>query len=141
MLAVVLIYPTIGIVIRLAMQTRSRRLKTAKSSPTVGSDHSDLGRWLAAGVVGVVIVALIVAIATHAPFDQFQVDFNRAFALLLVLIGTLLSLGVLWIAKAPGLRLAFALIAWPGVLGLGAQPELWRLSDDSFSPVFWQSRY
>ena len=29
-LAVVLIYPLTGVVIRLAMQTRSRRLKTAK---------------------------------------------------------------------------------------------------------------
>ena len=140
-LAVVLIYPLIGIVIRLAMQTRSRRLKTAKSPPTVGRDHSDLGRWLAAGVVGVVIVALIVAIATHAPLDQFQGGFTRAFTLLLVLIGTLLSLGALWIAKAPGLRLAFALITWAGVLGLGAQPEVWRLSDDPFSPGFWQSHY
>ena len=140
-LAVVLIYPLTGIVMRLAMQTRSRRLKTAKLPPTVGRDHSDLGRWLAAGVVGVVIVALIVAIATHAPLDQFQGGFHRAFTLLLVLIGTLLSLWALWIAKAAGLRLAFALITWAGVLGLGAQPEVWRLSDDPFSTGFWQSHY
>ena len=33
-LAVVLIYPLTGVVIRLAMQTRSRRLKTAKPPPT-----------------------------------------------------------------------------------------------------------
>jgi len=103
-LAVVLIYPLTGIVIRLAMQTRSRRLKTAKPPPTVGRDHSDLGRWLAAGVVGIVIVALIVAIATHAPLDQFQGGFQRACTLLLVLVGTLLSVWALWIAKAPGLR-------------------------------------
>ena len=140
-MAVVLIYPLIGIVIRLAMQTRSRRLKTSKPPPTVGRDHSDLGRWLAAAVVGLVIVALIVVIATHGPLDQFQGGFRRAGTLLLVLIGTLLSLGALWRAKAPGLRLAFALITWAGVLGLGAQPEVWRLSDDPFSPAFWQSHY
>ena len=140
-LAVVLIYPLTGIVIRLAMQTRSRRLKTAKPPPTVGRDHSDLGRWLAAGVVGVVIVALIVAIATHAPLDQFQGGFQRACTLLLVLVGTLLSVWALWIAKAPGLRLAFALITWAGVLGLGAQPEVWRLSDNPFLSGFWQSHY
>ena len=140
-LAVVLIYPLTGIVMRLAMQTRSRRLKTAKPPPTVGRDHSDLGRWLAAAVVGLVIVALTVVIATHAPLDQFQGGFARAGTLLLVLIGTLLSLGALWFAKAPGLRLAFALITWAGVLGLGAQPEVWRLSDDPLSPAFWQSHY
>lgn len=140
-LAVVLIYPLAGVVIRLAMQTRSRRLKTAKLPPTVGRDHSDLGRWLAAGVVWLVIVALIVAIATHAPLSQFQGGFPRAFTLLLVLIGSLLSLWALWFAKAPAFRLAFALLTWAGVLGLGAQPEVWRLSDDPFSSGFWQSHY
>ncbi|QNJ21964.1 putative conserved membrane protein [Synechococcus sp. MIT S9220] len=140
-MAVVLIYPLTGIVMRLAMQTRSRRLKTAKPPPTVGRDHSDLGRWLAAAVVGLVIVALTVVIATHAPLDQFQGGFARAGMLLMVMAGTLLSLGALWIAKAPGLRLAFALITWAGVLGLGAQPEVWRLSDDPLSPAFWQSHY
>ena len=140
-LAVVLIYPLTGIVMRLAMQTRSRRLKTAKQPTTVGRDHSDLGRWLAAAVVGLVIVALTVVIATHAPLDQFQGGFRRACTLLLVLSGTLLRVGALWIAKAPGLRLAFALITWAGVLGLGAQPEVWRLSDDPLSPAFWQSHY
>jgi len=47
-LAVVLIYLFTGIVVRLAMQARSRRLKTAKPLPTVGYDHNDLGRWHAA---------------------------------------------------------------------------------------------
>ena len=140
-LAVVLIYPLTGVVIRLAMQTRSRRLKTAKPPPTVGRDHSDLGRWLAAGVVGLVLVALTVAIATYTPLDQFRGGPGRAFTLLLVLMGTLLSLGALWIAKAPGFRLVFVVITWAGVLGLGAQPEVWRLSDDPFSPGFWQSHY
>ena len=35
----------------------------------------------------------------------------------------------------------FALLTWAGVLGLGAQPEVWRLSDDPFSAEFWQSHY
>jgi hypothetical protein len=37
--------------------------------------------------------------------------------------------------------LAFSLITWAGVLGLGAQPEVWRLSDNPFTPAFWQSHY
>jgi len=56
-----------------------------------------------------------------------------------LLLGTPFSLGALWIAKAPGLSPAFALITWAGVLGLGAQPQVLRLSDDSLSPAFWQS--
>jgi hypothetical protein len=38
-------------------------------------------------------------------------------------------------------RLSFALLTWIGVLGLGGQPEVWRLSDDPFSAAFWQSHY
>ena len=33
------------------------------------------------------------------------------------------------------------MITWIGVLTLGAQPEVWRLSDDPLSLAFWQSHY
>jgi len=58
-----------------------------------------------------------------------------------VLCGTIVSLLALWRCKRPVLRLAFSLITWAGVLGLGAQPEVWRLSDNPFTPAFWQSHY
>lgn len=140
-LAVVLIYPLIGMVIRLALQTRQRRLQKTKLPPTVGRDHSDLGRWLSAAVVVLVLIALTVVIATKAPLAAFAGGASRAIQLLLVLIGTLVSLVALWFAKAPGLRLVFALITWAGVLGLGAQPEVWRLSDNPLDGAFWQSHY
>lgn len=145
-LAVVLIYPLIGMVIRLALQTRQRRLQQTGRQPiqqpaTVGRDHSDLGRWLSAGVVLIVLIALTVVIATKAPLAAFAGGAPRAIQLLLVLIGTLVSLVALWFAKAPALRLAFALLTWAGVLGLGAQPEVWRLSDNPLEGAFWQSHY
>ena len=49
------------------------------------------------------------------------------------------SLVALWRSKAAALRLSFNLISWIGVLTLGAQPEVWCLSDDPLSPAFWQS--
>ena len=61
-LAVVLIYPLIGMVVRLAWQTRQRRVAQVKHPPMGGRDHSDLGRWLAAGV------GLLVLGATHVPW-------------------------------------------------------------------------
>jgi hypothetical protein len=145
-LAVVLIYPLIGIVIRLALQTRQRRLQQTGRQPiklptTVGRDHSDLGRWLSAGVVLIVLIALTVVIATKVPLAAFAGGAPRALQLVLVLIGTLVSLVALWWAKAPALRLAFALLTWAGVLGLGAQPEVWRLSDNPLEGAFWQSHY
>ena len=63
-LAVLLVYPLLGMVVRLAWQTRQRRLAGVKHPVTVGRDHSDLGRWLAAAVVLIVLVALTVVIAT-----------------------------------------------------------------------------
>ena len=59
----------------------------------------------------------------------------------LVLTGTVASLAALWMSRTPWLRFSFSLITWVGVLGLGAQPEVWRLSDDPLSPAFWQSHY
>ena len=140
-LAVVLIYPLIGMVVRLAWQTRQRRLQKTKLPATVGRDHSDLGRWLSAGVVVIVLIALTVVIATKAPLAAFAGGTPRAMQLVLVLVGTLVSLVALWFSKAPGLRLVFALITWAGVLGLGAQPEVWRLSDNPLDGAFWQSHY
>ena len=136
-LAVVLVYPLVGVVVRLAIQTRARRLQNQKLPVTVGRDHSDLGRWLAAAVVLLVLIALSVVIGTKAPLVQFEGGLARAIQLLLVLFGTIVSLLALWRCTKPGLRLAFSLITWAGVLGLGAQPEVWRLSDNPFTPAFW----
>jgi hypothetical protein len=140
-LAVVLVYPLIGVVVRLALQTRARRLQNQKIPVTVGRDHSELGRWLAAAVVLLVLIALSVVIGTKVPLVQFEGGLARAIQLLLVLFGTIVSLLALWRCTKPGLRLAFSLITWAGVLGLGAQPEVWRLSDNPFTPAFWQSHY
>ena len=64
---------------------------------------------------------------------------GRASQLLIVLLGTVASLVALWRSKAAALRLSFSLITCIGVLTLGAQPEVWRLSVDPLSPAFWQS--
>ena len=47
----------------------------------------------------------------------------------------------LWRVQSAGLRLSFALITWSGLLALGAQPEVFRLSDNPFEAAFWQSHY
>lgn len=140
-LAVVLIYPLIGMVVRLAWQTRQRRVAKVEHPPVVGRNHSDLGRWLAVGVVLLVLIALTVVIATKASPADFSGGAGRAIQLSIVLLGTGGSLVALWRSKAAALRLSFSLITWMGVLTLGAQPEVWRLSDDPLSPAFWQSHY
>ena len=61
-LAVVLIYPLLGVVVRLGLQTRQRRIDKAKLPPSIGLEHNQLGQWLAAGVVTLVLIALAVVI-------------------------------------------------------------------------------
>jgi hypothetical protein len=140
-LAVALIYPLIGIVARLGLQTRQRREGGSKLPPTTGREHSDLGRWLALGVVAIVLVALTVIIATKAHPAPFPGGASRAGLLLLVLAGTVASLAALWHATTKAARLAFALLTWVGVLGLGAQPEVFRRGDNPLSLEFWSSHY
>lgn len=140
-LAVALVYPLIGMVARLGLQTRERRVGGTKLPPSTGREHSDLGRWLALAVVGIVLLALTVVIASAAPWAQFRGGAGRAIQLLVVLAGSAGALAALWWAHAKGLRLAFALITWLGVLTLGAQPEVFRRSDNPLQGEFWGSHY
>lgn len=140
-LAVVLIYPLSGMVIRLGLQTRQRRMGASKIAISSGSEHTDLGRWLSAGSVLLVLVALGVVIATHEPISAFRGGAPRAIELMLVFVGTCICLLSLWHATSPPMRLLFTLLTWIGVISLGAQPEVFRLSDNPFQLAFWQSHY
>ncbi|MEM8604454.1 MAG: DUF4079 domain-containing protein, partial [Cyanobacteria bacterium P01_H01_bin.121] len=57
-IAVVWVFPILGIVCHFAWEARQRRLQLAAGkkksaiAPTVGRDHVRLGRWLTASVVG-----------------------------------------------------------------------------------------
>jgi uncharacterized membrane protein len=50
-------------------------------------------------------------------------------------------LASLWVVKTKLLRASFALLTWAGLLGLGSQPQIYRLSDQPFSTAFWSSHY
>ena len=57
----------------------------------------------------------------------------------MVLVGTISSLAALLRCKTAPLRFTLSLVTWIGVLSLGAQHEVWLLSDNLLSPAFWQS--
>ena len=119
-LAVVLVYPLLGMVLRLAQQTRDRRLTQAKHPPTVGRDHADLGKWLAGSVVAIVLLAEAVVIATKHALPSFEGGSSRLALMGMVLIGSGVALAALWRVKQPPYRASFALLCWAGVIGLGA---------------------
>ncbi|KKZ10833.1 MAG: membrane protein [Candidatus Synechococcus spongiarum 15L] len=140
-LAVVVIYPLMGMTVYLGRQTRHRRVDRARLPATVAHDHRHLGKWLATGMVIVVLVAITVSIVTKSFWSDPGQQLLRAASLLLVLAGTVVALLVLWRVQQRWQRILFALLTWAGVLGLGAQPEVWRVSDDPGTFAFWTSHY
>jgi hypothetical protein len=142
-LIILFVYPVVGATIRLGILARERRLKINPLPPSVGVEHADHGRWLSSGVVVAVLVALMYSFlsAFLNPATNFAGGAPRLALLLLVSLGTLVSLLALWRVKKPRLRASFALLTWAGVLGLGSQSEIWRLSDNPFSGAFWGSHY
>lgn len=140
-LAVVVIYPLVGMVVRLGLQARQRRLGQSKLPVSSGRDHADLGRWLTGAVVVAVLVALVVVILTKVPLAEFAGGASRLGLLTLVAGGTAAAFAALWRARQPPYRASFALLCWIGLIGLGLQPEVWRVSDNPLDPAFWQSHF
>lgn len=165
-LAVVLVYPLAGVVMRLGVQTRRRRVDDANLPANAARDHVDLGKWLATGMVVLVLVAVTVPIFTKSFWpdpdpeslqalsvllvhgtDHTMAENGgspqdlRGLSLLLALAGTVMALVVLWRVQQRWQRILFALLTWGGILGLGAQPEVWRVSDDPRTFAFWTSHY
>ena len=142
-LVILFVYPVVGATIRLGILVRERRLGITKQLPAVSREHSDHGLWVTAGVVVAVLIALAYSFLSKAfdPAAAFPGGMARLALLLLVAFGTLVALLALLRVKRASLRASFALLTWAGLLGLGSQPEIWRLSDNPFTPAFWSSHY
>jgi hypothetical protein len=140
-LMVTIAYPLLGVVLHLARRTRQRRLGRIRLPAGSGAEHSQLGQALTAAVVAIVLLALVVVISTKVPLAAFAGGPGRLTLLALVIAGTVASLTALLRVRRAVFRAAFALLTWIGLLILGGQPEVWRLSDDPFTPAFWQSHY
>jgi MFS family permease len=133
MLAVAIIFPLIGMVVRLSVLTRQRRLdvadkKKSKIAPTTGSNHLQLGRWLAAWVVGNTLVALLYSIIFKSilPNQLWSAEpFKFAFliAMFAVTIGAFVCL---YLAKPAVWRAVFATLSGMGLVVLGAQEGVFR---------------
>ncbi|MFM7361913.1 MAG: DUF4079 domain-containing protein [Cyanobium sp.] len=140
-LMVTIAYPLLGVVLHLARRTRQRRLGRSRLPAGSGAEHSELGQALTASVLAIVLLALVVVISTKVPLAAFEGGAGRLVLLSLVTLGTAAALVALLRVRRAPYRAAFALLCWIGVLALGGQPEVWRLSDDPFTPAFWQSHY
>ncbi|MGF1542662.1 MAG: DUF4079 domain-containing protein [Pleurocapsa sp.] len=143
-IAVVFVFPLIGIVANFAWQTRQRRLQIAggeksKIPPVVGRDHVKLGRWLTASVVGISLIALAYSIVYKSFIQKNLWQENNPQALLIVLmfVATTASLILLLRARPKLWRGIFATLTGMGLIILGAQDGVWRLSNE----WYWSHYY
>lgn len=146
-IAVIFVFPLIGIVANFAWQTRQRRLQTqggdkSKIPPVVGREHVQLGRWLTGAVVGVVLVALAYSVVfgsggfleqqKKGNLDTFQVIF-----VILMFVATIASLVLLYRARQKLWRGVFATLTGMGLVILGSQDGVYRLGQE----WYWSHYY
>lgn len=146
-LAVAFVFPMIGVVANFAWQTRQRRLALAqggksKIPPVVGREHVQIGRWLTGSVVGVTLVALAYSVMwgsggfisqqKKGGFDSFQATFVA-----LMFVATIISLVLLFRAKPKLWRAIFATLSGMGLVIIGSQDGVYRLSNE----WYWSHYY
>jgi hypothetical protein len=131
-LAVVVVFPLIGIIVNRAILVRQRRLQTgstgkSKIPPVVGQEHVQLGRWLTGSVVGVTLIALANDLLGHIidghvwHKSPFQIVF-----IALLFVATIASLCLLYLANTPSWRGVFATLSGIGLVILGCQDGIYR---------------
>lgn len=140
-IAVLLVFPLIGIVLYMAWQTRQRRLQTAiegvktKIPPTVGAEHVKIGKILAGSVVGLNLLGL-----THPTIkyivknDLITKDIFQVFILALLFVATIGSLVLLYRASSKLWLAVFASLTGMGVILIGIQDLIFKR--EGFGAIF-----
>ncbi|MEH2177707.1 DUF4079 domain-containing protein [Nostoc sp.] len=134
-IAVLVVFPLIGIIVNRALQVRQRRLQTlttgkSKISPTVGQEHVQLGHWLTGAVVSIVLIAFANDIINNILDNQvwmkspFQVIFIG-----LLFVAAIASLYLLYQAKEKKWRGIFATLTGMALVVLGCQDGIYRKTD------------
>ncbi|MEL6319604.1 MAG: DUF4079 domain-containing protein [Cyanobacteria bacterium J06626_14] len=131
-LAVAFVFPLIGIVVYLSIQTRERRLTVenkdkSKIPPTVGPTHLQLGRWLTASVVVLTLIGLLHPVVTKMiERNVWAEEPGRVIFVGAMFVLTASSLALLYQAKAKMWRAIFATLTGMGLVIIGCQPEIFR---------------
>jgi hypothetical protein len=142
-LVIIFVFPLVGIVTNFAWQTRQRRLAVKqdknKIPPLVGREHVKFGRWLATSVVVASLIALAYSIVykSFIKKDLWTKNNSQAVLIILIFIATIASLILLLRAKPKLWRGVFATLTGMGLIVLGQQDGVWRLSDQ----WYWSHYY
>ena len=127
---ILFVYPVTGATIRLGILARERRLEINPIADTVPLEHAQHGAWVTGGVLVAVLIGLSHSLAGADLGLRLLLGF-------VVLIGyiSLLRSRLIW------QRLLAGAISWGGMLILGLQPTVERLSDQPWTGLFWQSHF
>jgi MFS family permease len=134
-IAVIVVFPLLGIVINHAIQTRQRRLQTAageksKISPTSGAEHAKLGKWLTGAVVGIVLLAFANDVLGNIIEKKVWQQSPSKVVLINITFGvTITSFILLYRARARLWRGVFAILSATALLVLGSQDGVYRKTE------------
>ena len=137
-IAIIVVFPLIGIVLNRALLTRQRRLQVAdgqksKIPPVVGSEHVAIGNWLSRSVVGVALLGMAYPIFSKMlSNDILTKEPFRVFFVIAIFLLTIASFALLFKAKVKLWRGIFASLTGMGLIVLGFQPEIYRRDNEWF---------
>ncbi|WP_445628924.1 DUF4079 domain-containing protein [Nostoc sp. DSM 114167] len=142
-IAVLVVFPLIGVIVNRALQVRQRRLQTlaigkSKIPATVGQEHTQLGRWLTGAVVGIVLIAFANDIFGNILENQLWIKapFQVVFIALLF-VAAIASLYFLYQAKQKNWRAIFATLTGIGLVVLGCQDGIYRKTDQWYTSHYY----
>lgn len=134
-LAIIIVFPMIGIVTRAAWQVRQRRLaniagQKSKIPPAVGLEHVNIGRWLTGAIVGLILIAFAYVLFVDKTNLLDVNAWKEKSGLLLTQLGffgvTIASLICLYRSSAKHWRAIFATLTGMGLTIIAAQDGIYR---------------
>jgi MFS family permease len=131
-LAVIVVFPLLGVVVNRALQVRQRRLtgNQSKIPVAVGQEHVQLGRWLTGSVVGLVLLALSNDVIGNILENNIWGQEPFKVILIGMMFGAAIaSLSLLYRAKSRFWRGAFATLSSMSLIVLGAQDGVYRKTE------------
>ncbi|WP_293151639.1 MULTISPECIES: DUF4079 domain-containing protein [unclassified Microcoleus] len=137
-IAIIVVFPLIGVVVNRALLTRQRRLQVvggekSKIPPVVGSEHVAIGSWLSGSVVGVALLGMAYPIFSKMlSNDTLNKEPFRVFFVIAIFLLSIASFTLLFKAKVKLWRGIFATLTGMGLIVLGFQPEIFRRDNEWF---------
>ena len=142
-LAVVIVFPMLGVVLNMGWQTMQRRKQVAidtksKIPPVVGPEHVKAGRILSGSVVGVTLLGLAYPIFEHIwSKDVWSKNSFQVIFIVLMFVATVGSLVMLYRATPALWRGIFATLTGTGLVILGTQEGVYRRTNE----WYWSHYY